>query len=143
MTTENAFEVHKLPAEMTIPCSENAAKQILDFTDACMTCVELPLKKANRLRIAVDEICTNIVSYSGAAKIRCVFAVKDGEIQFSICDDGVPYNPLTQDTPDVTATAEERPFGGLGILLVKRLMDRVEYQYSAAQNILTLYMKLD
>ena len=53
-------------------------------------------------------------------------------------DSGIPYNPLDKADPDVTLSAEEREIGGLGIFLVKKLMDEVNYQYSEGQNILTL-----
>ena len=53
-------------------------------------------------------------------------------------DNGKPYNPLNAEEPDVTASAEERSIGGLGIFMVRKMMDNVEYMYKDGQNILTL-----
>lgn len=53
-------------------------------------------------------------------------------------DHGTPYNPLEKEDPDITLSAEERDIGGLGIFMVKNLMDEVTYDYIDEENILTL-----
>ena len=57
-------------------------------------------------------------------------------------DSGVPFNPLKKKDADITLSAEERQIGGLGILMVKRSMDKVDYVYENGQNILTLVKKI-
>ena len=56
----------------------------------------------------------------------------------SFIDEGVPFNPLESDEPDVSLSAEERAIGGLGIFLVKKTMDSIKYRYENGQNILTI-----
>ena len=63
-------------------------------------------------------------------------------MQLVFCDNGEPYNPLAAKEPDVTASAEERAIGGLGIFMVRKMMDNVEYMYKGGQNVLTLTMKV-
>ena len=58
------------------------------------------------------------------------------------CDNGKPYNPLDAKEPDMTGTAEDRAIGGLGIFMVRKMMDNVEYMYKDGQNVLTLSMKV-
>ena len=54
-------------------------------------------------------------------------------------DQGIPFNPMSAKEPDTTLSAEEREIGGLGIFLVRKTMDRVEYEYKDGENILHLY----
>ena len=63
----------------------------------------------------------------------------DGSVfVIELIDQGVPYNPLAKEDPDITLSAEERKIGGLGILLTKKSMDDVQYEYANGSNILTL-----
>ena len=57
-------------------------------------------------------------------------------------DNGKPYNPLDAKEPDITASAEDRAIGGLGIFMVRKMMDDVEYEYTKGMNKLTLTTKL-
>ena len=57
-------------------------------------------------------------------------------------DNGKPYNPLDAEEPDITAPAEARAVGGLGIFMVRKMMDNMEYMYKDGQNVLTLTMKV-
>ena len=127
---------------LCVPLTAELAVQVMDFVDSCLTglgCAVSP-RQANRLRIAVDEVSSNLLSYSSARQVTCQFSMQNGRIVLSFCDDGIPYDPLTQAEPDTSAPAEERALGGLGLLLVKRLMNDVRYQYRDAQNVLTLYL---
>ena len=63
-------------------------------------------------------------------------------VTLTFLDRGVPYDPLQREDPDVTLPAEERDIGGLGILLTKKTMDDVAYEYRDGQNILTLKKKI-
>lgn len=133
-----------MQAELCVPLNADFTAHIMEFLDDCLGKFGtfIPAKQANRLRIAVDEVSANIASYSGAAEVSCRFAVQDGYVSMTFCDDGIPYNPLTQEAPDTTAPADARAIGGLGLFLVKELMDDVQYQYHDAQNVLTLRMRL-
>lgn len=93
------------------------------------------------LRLVVEEIVTNIAYYAypeGEDGALTVNITNDGEkISLSFCDNGVAFDPLKKDDPDVTLSAEERAIGGLGIFLVKQMMDEVVYQRTDNMNILT------
>lgn len=130
--------------ELCVPPSADFPQQVSDFLDSCLaeSAADVSPRQANRLHIAVDEIASNLLSYSDATEAVCRFCVQSGSIFITFCDNGIPYNPLTQDAPDTTAAAEDRTLGGLGLLMVKRLMDEVSYQYHDARNILTLCLRL-
>ena len=87
---------------------------------------------------AADEVMSNIVSYSGATVCRVEVELTADRVRLRFTDDGRPYNPLLHNDPDTHAAIEDRQIGGLGIVVVKRLADRVAYEYEGGRNVLTL-----
>lgn len=95
----------------------------------------------NQINLAVEEIFVNIVSYAYKDKEgSCFITVKHTgkSIEFTFEDDGIPFNPLEKDPPDITLPTSKRKIGGLGIYLVKQIMDKVEYRYENNRNILKI-----
>lgn len=100
-------------------------------------------KLLSKVNISVDEIFTNICSYaypSGTGNVEISINVYEepGRIVIQFSDEGIPYNPLEKSNPDVTLSADERPIGGLGIFLVKKMMDEIDYKYCEGKNVLTI-----
>ena len=92
------------------------------------------------LHIILDEMCSNIVKHSGAKGFEVELErleAPDG-VRMSFIDDGAPYDPLSHVDPDTTLSAAERPIGGLGILMVKKMSDSVSYSRSGDRNIFTV-----
>lgn len=98
------------------------------------------------LQLVVEEVVVNIVSYAypddADGEVTITVSVTPSAIEFSFTDSGVPFNPLEKEDPDTTLSADERPIGGLGIFLVKQMMDDVRYRYEDGQNILTAIKNL-
>jgi anti-sigma regulatory factor (Ser/Thr protein kinase) len=93
------------------------------------------------LNLALEEIVTNVISYGfdgGEHEIDLELLLADGSVQATVADDGKAYDPLQREDPDVDAPIEERRVGGLGVLLVKRLMDHVTYARTGGRNVLTI-----
>jgi anti-sigma regulatory factor (Ser/Thr protein kinase) len=93
------------------------------------------------LNLALEEIVTNVISYGfedGSHEIDLELLLDDGMVQATVADDGKPYDPLQREDPDVDAPLEERDIGGLGVLLVKKLMDDVTYARTDGRNVLTI-----
>ena len=92
--------------------------------------------------LALDELFTNIISYGYSDKkvhhITVTISLQDNQLLFSIEDDGIPFNPLGIETPDTQLSLEERQIGGLGIHLVRKMMDRVSYQRRIDKNVITV-----
>lgn len=130
-------------AMMTVEPTMDSVAQVSDFLDEQLEKLEVPMKLAMKLRIAMDEIYSNIVRYSGATSAQIHCTAEDGVLRMSFRDNGKPYNPLDAKEPDITAPAEDRAIGGLGILMVRKMMDNVEYLYKDSQNVLTLTLALD
>lgn len=116
--------------------------QVAAFIEEHMEQMEISLKLMMRLMVVLDEIYSNIVNYSGAKNACITMQRADTELILGFEDDGKPYNPLEAEEPDITASVEERTIGGLGVFMVKKMMDRVEYEYSDNKNRLALVKSL-
>ncbi len=104
----------------------------------------LPPKRVAHLDVAIEEIVVNICSYAyetppGELTIRVEESPEAFAVEF--LDNGVAFDPLAVDEPDVTRPLEERDAGGLGILLVRRMMDEVHYSRKGALNSLRIVVK--
>lgn len=129
-----------------LPRSVLELRPTLEEMDRATAFVEDTLRAAGaeektvvKMNIAVDEIFSNIARYSGADRAWLECGVTPARVTVRFVDNGKPYDPTQQAEPDVTLSAEERGIGGLGILMVKKSMDGVEYTYENGQNILTLW----
>jgi sigma-B regulation protein RsbU (phosphoserine phosphatase) len=98
------------------------------------------------LNLALEEILTNIVSYGYTDdrehEIKVRLSTQPGEVRAEVEDDGQPFNPLEAPEPDTTQSLEERTMGGLGIHLVRKLTDGLEYQRQAGKNLLLMRKNL-
>ena len=114
---------------------------LIAFVNTELEKINCPRKIQGQIDIAVEEGFVNITSYAyqgetGIAVIRAAAAGNEIRIEFE--DTGKPYNPLVKADPDITARVEDRPVGGLGIFMVKKIMDTVEYRHEGNKNCLVL-----
>ncbi|AWW27513.1 MULTISPECIES: ATP-binding protein [unclassified Acetobacterium] len=129
--------------KLTVDASTENLSKILEFIDAELEAAGADMKMIFQVDLAVEEIYTNIAHYAYAPDDGKVIIQFDAygdpllvEIQFIDC--GKPFNPLDNPDPDITLTAEERQIGGLGVLMVKKTMDEVDYRFEENKNILTI-----
>ena len=100
-----------------------------------------PIAAKTKLMVAMDEIASNIVHYSGAPdfEVEIDFPENPDAVRISFSDAGKAFNPLVDAKPaDLTAPLEERQVGGLGMFMVKKMMDNVSYVHENGRNILTI-----
>ncbi len=103
------------------------------------------LKAMMQIDVALDEIFSNIAKFAyapGTGKAVVRVETGDGMVQITFIDSGIPFDPLAEADPDISAKAEKRTVGGLGIYLVKKTMDKVKYKYHNGKNILTIRKKI-
>lgn len=95
------------------------------------------------LHIILDEICSNIVKHSGATCFEVDLEEEENPecVKMSFIDDGDEYDPLSHTDPDTTLSAAERPIGGLGIMMVKKMSDSVTYERVGNRNVFTVVKK--
>ena len=113
---------------------------VSDFLDSCLEEYEIPLRVGYSLKVVSDEIFSNIVYYSGAKYAEVLFENDAERINLIFTDDGMPYNPMEAEEPDVTAGTEERSIGGLGLFMVKKMAEQVSYEYTDGKNQLTVIL---
>ena len=134
-------------AELTLQASLEKLDEVLAFVEENMEKNECPIKVLMQVQIAVEEIFVYIAHYAydsgqGTATIRVEVGGDPLQVIITFIDQGVPYDPLKKEDPDVTLSAEERKIGGLGIFMVKKSMDDVKYEYADGKNILTIIKKI-
>lgn len=112
----------------------------LDIIDAILQTEEVASIGDNMGIIfeTVDELVANIVDYSNSDYLDIEIVRDDNSITLRFRDGGIPFNPLKKDPPDISLPMEEREIGGLGIFLVIKKMDVVEYEHTDGENILTV-----
>lgn len=97
-------------------------------------------KIITNIETVVDEIFTNISNYSGASEVEIIFSIEGESMSLTFIDDGVQFDPTKLEAPNIDAAIDERRIGGLGIYMVRQIMDIMEYRWdeSKKQNILIL-----
>lgn len=129
--------------ELEVDASTKKLPEVAAFIGRYLDAANCSIKKRMEIQLAVEEIFTNIASYGypdekGTVNFRVDLSEDPAAITIRIADHGIPYDPLARDDPDVTLSAKERKIGGLGVFLVKKMMDDVDYVRKDGQNILTL-----
>ena len=101
-------------------------------------------KQSKRLRLAVEEAVANVINYSGASAITLSSALHPpSSLEITIDDDGQPFDPTEGSATDLSVPPDQRPPGGLGIMLLQKMTDGQEYQRVDGHNILTLWKKIE
>jgi sigma-B regulation protein RsbU (phosphoserine phosphatase) len=131
---------------ITLPNDINSVPQLNDFIDGFSLEAGLDMSMTMSLNLALEEAVVNVMTYAYAPDTQGALileAVADkGVVTFILTDTGVPFDPTAKEDADTTLGIEDRPIGGLGIFLVRQLMDAVDYQRVDGQNVLTLTKKL-
>jgi sigma-B regulation protein RsbU (phosphoserine phosphatase) len=124
---------------------ENDLKQIttaIDWFEEFASMNEMPMAITLKFNIAFDELLNNIISYgyddTDVHEIEIEIELRDERLIIVISDDGIPFNPFKKIPPDTMLSVEEKSIGGLGIHIVKNLMDECHYKRNVNNNIITL-----
>ena len=116
----------------------DAIAPALDAIETGLAGVGVAQELALALRLITEEVITNVVKYAEAETIRIDFKVSDITVVLEVRDNGKRFDPLGAAAPDLEASVEDRPLGGLGIHLVQALADEVSYQRRDGWNVLRL-----
>jgi sigma-B regulation protein RsbU (phosphoserine phosphatase) len=131
---------------LVLPNDIETIPQLNEFIDLVAEEVGLDMSLTMSLNLAMEEAVVNVMDYAypdgqkGDVEIE---VTADQEwMTFVITDTGIAFDPTTKEDADTTLSAEERPIGGLGIFLVRQLMDDINYKREGNKNVLTLRKKL-
>lgn len=133
--------------EIEVEATKDNLAKVMAFVDSHLEDADCPMKHQFQIDVAVEEIFVNIASYAyapgtGRAVVRMELSGEPAEARITFIDQGMPYDPLKKEDPDITLSAADRKIGGLGIYIVKQSMDKMEYEYRDGSNVLTLTKKL-
>lgn len=107
----------------------------------------LPAKVVQATDLALEEHLTNVFKHGYAddpeRAVRVNFSCAGGCVEVEVADDGPPFNPLDRPPVDTSLPLEERSVGGLGVHLMRRFMDALEYRREGGRNILHMSKRLD
>lgn len=125
----------------SFPPTQEGICQASAYLDECLK--EQPPGAQSSLHIILDEIASNIVKHSGASgfEVDVEFTEDPAGVRLVFVDDGVPYDPLSHADPDTKLPAAERPIGGLGIMMVKKMADSISYERARNRNFLTVFKR--
>jgi serine/threonine-protein kinase RsbW len=121
----------------TVPADAERLPALLDAIEIWLTDSAVPMEHIARLMVAFDELLSNIVNH-GDGTIELCISLANGSLAATIADDGPPFDPLARATPDLDLGIDQRKVGGLGIHLVREMMDGLAYAYENGRNLLKL-----
>lgn len=131
---------------LVLPNDIETIPQLNEFIDLAAEEVGLDMSLTMSLNLAMEEAVVNVMDYAypdGQKGNVDIEVTADQEwMTFVITDTGIAFDPTTKEDADTTLSAEERPIGGLGIFLVRQLMDDINYKREGNKNVLTLRKKL-
>lgn len=133
----------KESCEKTMVATIENIPVITAFVDELLEKHNCPTKAQVQVDIAIDELFSNIANYAynpdvGPATVKVAVDDDPLSVIITFIDNGVQYDPLAKEDPDVSLPASERQIGGLGIYMVKKSMDELNYEYKNGQNIFTI-----
>ena len=134
-------------AELSLEAADENLDRVIAFVDERLEALDCLPHEQMQIDVAVEELFINIAHYAyapqtGPVTVRVETEKDPKAVSITFIDGGTPYDPLAKADPDITASVEERPIGGLGIYMVKQSMDSVDYRCQNGRNMLTIRKKL-
>ena len=129
--------------ELNIEATPENIDTVIAFVDEQLEEYGCGMKAQMAIDVAVDELFANIAHYAyspetGYATVRIDVIKEPLSVEITFIDNGIPYDPLAKIDPDTSLSVEDRPIGGMGIFIVKKSMDLVNYEYKDGKNVLTI-----
>jgi len=132
---------------VTVPAADEDPTPVIEFVGEELEKHDCPARTLYQIEVAIEEIFVNIVSYAGLSEadgveVRCEVLEDPLRVVVQFLDGGVPFDPLAKEDPDTSPEATVEREGGLGIFMVKQMMDDVSYAYEDGKNTLTILKNL-
>lgn len=145
MLTDNQPNV-RYQRQITLPNDVQEVPQLNVFVDEVCEQVDFDMSTTLKLNLAIEEAVVNVMNYAYPAgekgDVDIEAMINDEYLVFVISDSGTPFDPTAKAEVDTTLSVEERGIGGLGIHLIRQIMDTISYKRVDGMNVLTLRKKL-
>lgn len=131
--------------EKTFPATDAAYPEVAEWVENELNKINCPTKIIMQISMCLEEAFINIAHYAYGEKTGDMTLGLEQEndiVTLHLKDKGKPFDPLAKQDPDVTMKMEDRKIGGLGIYLIKQMMDEVKYERTNEENILTFSKKI-
>ena len=136
-----------LKRSITLPNDVQTIPQLSEFVEGVGEELGFDMETTMSLNLALEEAVVNVMNYAypkdTAGTVQIDAEANDVRLKFTITDQGMPFDPTAKADADTTLSVEDRPIGGLGIFLVRQLMDSINYERVNGSNVLTLRKKLE
>ena len=136
----------KMQRSITLVNDVQEVGKLAEFVDGVCETIGLGMSEAMQLNLAMEEAVVNVMNYAYPAgekgDINIEAQANDVELKFVISDNGIAFDPTSKESVDTSLDVDERPIGGLGIHLIRNLMDSINYERTDGKNVLTLLKKL-
>ena len=140
MLTDNQPNV-RYQRQITLPNDVQEVPQLNVFVDEVCEQADFDMSTTLKLNLAIEEAVVNVMNYAypnGKGDVDIDAQINDEHLKFVISDSGTPFDPTVKAEVDTTLSAEQRSIGGLGIHLIRQIMDTINYERVDNKNLLTL-----
>ncbi|MBO4819904.1 MAG: SpoIIE family protein phosphatase [Prevotella sp.] len=137
----------QIQRSITLPNNVDEVPLLAEFVEGVCEEAGIDMSTTMSLNLAIEEAVVNVMSYAyptnttGKILIEAIFC--NQQLRFVIIDNGKPFDPTSMDEIDTTLSVEDRDIGGLGIHLVRQIMDSINYERIDGKNVLTLTKKIE
>ncbi len=133
----------------TSSCSKKKLRSIREFVGATLKKHQVDEFEINMIVLAVDEVCANLMIHSNqcntlhSLELSMNFDKNNKGVRFEICDKGIEFDLKDYKEPSLSEVVRAKKKGGIGLLLVKKIMDKIEFTSRAGKNVCQLYKKIE
>ena len=133
-------------SSLVLPNDVQEVPRLAAFVEDICEVAGIDMGTTMKMNLAIEEAVVNVMKYAYPPQKRGDVTIEaqsnDLRLKFTIIDSGMPFDPTVRAEVDTTLSAEDRPIGGLGIHLVRKIMDSINYERVDSLNVLTLRKKL-
>lgn len=129
--------------ELTLDATDENLEVMQEFIESKLEALKCSIRETMQIAVSAEEIFVNIAHYAyaplhGKVTVRVKVEEEPPRVIITFIDSGAPYDPLAKEDPDITLSAEQRKIGGLGVFIMKKMMDHARYEHRDGKNILTI-----
>lgn len=130
-------------AELTVEAKLENLDVVISFLTSTLKSYNICKKNINKIELVCEEVVVNIMKYAyskskGSLTLIIDYESKAKNLFIQIIDSGIPFNPLLMEEPDVAMPLEDRKIGGMGIFIIRKTMDEVDYERINGKNVLNM-----